>query len=148
MKIKADKTQLLGMCAIVMVLLCFLSVGAPMNFERQREKREAVVRQRLQKIGAAEAKYLARYGVYAGSFGQLAKEGLLSDSLAYIPFAGRQRFSLRATTREGRSGRPVPAMECGAEYSQYLKGLDESSVVRLTDEANEAGRYPGLKIEF
>lgn len=148
MKIKADNTQLLGVCAIVLAMLCFLSVGAPMNFERQRENREAVVKQRLQKIGAAEAKYLARHGVYAGSFGQLAKDGLLPDSLSYIPFAGKQRFSLQATVKESKGGSMVPSMECGAEYAQYLKGLDESSVANLTDEANGAGRYPGLKIEL
>ncbi len=151
-RLRLGKTRasnvLLAVCVAVLVLLCFLSIGSPMSFERQREKREVVVKRRLMKIRAAEAKYLARHGAYAGSFDELAKAGLLPDSLSYIPFSDKQRFSLQATVRESKGGRTIPLMECGAEYSQYLNGLDESSVASLTDEANAAGRYPGLKIEL
>ena len=38
-------------------------------------------------------------------------------------------------------------MECGAQYQQYLKGLNENSVANLIEEANNTGQYPGVKIE-
>lgn len=148
MTAKMNNTSLLAACVLVLAILCFLSIGSPISFERQRTEREAVVKQRLMKIRAAEAKYLARHGAYAGSFDELAKEGLLPDSLSYIPFSDKQRFSLQVTVKESRSGKAVPSMECGAEYAQYLNGLGESSVASLIDEANTAGRYPGLKIEM
>lgn len=148
MTAKINNVSLLAACVLVLAILCFLSIGSPMSFERQRTEREAVVKQRLMKIRAAEAKYLARHGAYASSFGELAKERLLPDSLSYIPFSGKQRFSLRITIVEGKGGKAVPLMECGAEYVQYLNGLDESSVASLTDDANASGRYPGLKIEL
>ena len=37
-------------------------------------------------------------------------------------------------------------MECGAEYGDFLDGLDEESIQEVTDKANYAGEYPGLKI--
>ena len=37
-------------------------------------------------------------------------------------------------------------MECYAGYDDYLSGLDAGSIANLTEEANNAGRYPGLKI--
>ena len=40
----------------------------------------------------------------------------------------------------------MPLMECGAQYQQYLNGLDENSIANLVEAANEAGLYPGLKI--
>ncbi len=146
MKMKANNTLLLMGCVLVLAALCFLSVDAPMRFQRQRQEREAVVKQRLLTIRAAEEKYRVRHGAYAGSFAELAKGGLLADSISYIPFSSKKRFSLQISSTVGKSGRQVPLMECGAEYADYLNGLDESSVASLTDEANAAGRYPGLKI--
>ena len=37
-------------------------------------------------------------------------------------------------------------MECGAGYETFLDGLDEGSIQQKIEEANYAGRYPGLKI--
>jgi len=44
------------------------------------------------------------------------------------------------------SGRQIPLVECAAEYTSYLKGLDRNAVAALVQEAVAAGRYPGLKI--
>ena len=144
MKIKANNTLLLTVCVVALALLCFLSVESPMRFQRQRAKREAVVRQRIDKIKAAENKYLARHGNYAGSFDALVKEGFLADSLTYVPYSDNERFTLRATIAKDGDGQEKPQVVCSAAYSQYLDGLDKTSVSNLIDKANEEGRFPGI----
>lgn len=37
-------------------------------------------------------------------------------------------------------------MECGATYDDYLQGLDPQEIERLTREANDNGKFAGLKI--
>ena len=37
-------------------------------------------------------------------------------------------------------------MECGTTYDVFLQGLDKHVVASLMEDANAAGRYPGLKI--
>ncbi len=146
MKIKVNNTTALSACVLILSLLCLLSVGTPIRFDKQRAKREAIVKHRLLKIRAAEEAYRARHGAYAGTFDALVNSKLLADSLVHIPFSGKKQFRLQATTIIGKNGKQIPAMECGAEYADYLNGLDESSVSVLTEEAAMAGRYPGLKI--
>ena len=62
------------------------------------------------------------------------------------PFAGGKKFDIAVNTQTGKSGRQIPLMECGAEYADYLEGLDGNSISNLIEEAETAGRYPGLKI--
>lgn len=146
MRLKVNKTYSLGGCVFLLALLCLMSIGSPMHFEKQQAKRESAVKERLMTIRTAEEKYRAKHGVYASSFKELARCGLLADSLAYIPCTEGQRFSLTATTLPGKSGKAIPVMECGATYKQYLDGLDKTIVGELTEEANANGRFPGLKI--
>lgn len=146
MKVNFKNNYLLGLCVVVLVVICGLSINAPVRFEKAQARREMVVKQRLIKIRAAEEKYRVRHGAYAGDFKVLVASGLLADSLQYIPYSDGQRFELTATTTIGKSGRQIPLMECGANYASYLKGLDKGSVSNLEEAANEAGRYPGLKI--
>lgn len=136
---------LLG-CAVVLAVLCVLSVSAPMRFDRQRQQRETAVKQRLIKIRTAEESYRRAQGVYTADFATLVKSGLLADSLKYIPYTKNKAFSLSATTTVGKSGRQIPLMECSAAYTDYLKGLDKNSVANLVEQANESGTFPGLKI--
>lgn len=143
---KIKTSYILGACVFVMALLCFLSIDSPMRFNRQRNERETVVKTQLIKIRQAEEKYRAKHGAYTGSFDILVKEGLLADSLRYIPYTDKETFDLQASTQMGKSGNQIPLMECSAEYSQYLQGLDKTSVTDLTEEANSSGRFPGLKI--
>ena len=70
----------------------------------------------------------------------------MADSLQYIPYSDGERFSLSATTVITKSGQQMPLMECGAQYQQYLNGLDENSIPNRVEAAYEAGLYPGLKI--
>lgn len=144
MKIKANNTLLLTVCVVVLALLCFLSVDSPMRFQRQQAKREVVVRQRMDKIKAAEDKYLAKHGNYAGNLDVLVKEGYLADSLTYVPYSDDERFTIRATIGKDRDGQDKPQVVCSATYSQYLDGLDKTSVTNLIDKANEEGRFPGI----
>ncbi len=146
MRLKVNKTCCLAGCVFLLVLLCLMSIGSPIYFEKQKTKRENAVKERLMTIRTAEEKYRAKHGVYASSFKELARSGLLADSLCDIPGVEGQRFSLTATTLPGKSGKAIPVMECGATYKQYLDGLDKSIVEELTAEANANGRFPGLKI--
>lgn len=136
---------LLTGCVLLLVVLCFLSVNAPLRFDHERQVRETEVKTRLVAIRQAEERYCQRHGTYTGDFNALVKGGLLADSLRYIPNT-RKPFSLRASGIMGKTGRQIPVMECGARYDEYLQGLDADEVSDLTDEAMGAGRFPGLKI--
>lgn len=144
MKIKPNNPILLTVCVCVLALLCFLSIDSPMRFQRQKARREVAVRQRMQRIMDAEKRYLKRHGEYAGSFEALKRDGLLADSLTYIPFSDDEHFTLH-TTIVGKGGRGKPQIECSALYSQYLDGLDKASVSNLIGQANEQGMFPGIK---
>lgn len=146
MRKKINHNFILGACAVVLLVLCILSISQPLHFESQQAERETAVKERLMKIRTAEEKYKQRYGVYTGSFAVLIKEKLLADSLQYIPFSEGKKFSLSATTIVEKSGKQIPLMECGATYEDYLYGLNEDGILSATDKANNAGQYPGLKI--
>jgi type II secretory pathway pseudopilin PulG len=146
MKFIKNTNALLGICVGVLTLLCVLSVASPLRFDRQRAERETAVKARLVAIRSAEEHYRARHGSYAESFGPLVEGGFLADSLRYIPYTDHKPFQLTASTVIGKSGKHIPLMECSATYDQYLDGLDKNSVANLIEEANNAGRYPGLKV--
>ena len=136
---------LLGLCVAVLLALNFLSVDTTMRFNRQRDMRETVVKTRLVKIRAAEEAYCQRHGVYTDRFADLVSSGLLADSLTYIPYSGGRRFALSVTTQISPFGKTVPLMECSATYDDYLSGLDADATGQLNEDANRAGRFPGLK---
>ena len=146
MELIRKKNFILTLCVLALALLCFFSVYSPMRFEEEQGKRELAVKERLIKIRQAEEQYRKTTGNYCGDFATLVKEGYLADSLTFIPYAEDERFELSATVQVEKSGRQVPLMECGAQYQQYLNGLDENSIANLIETANQAGRYPGLRI--
>lgn len=135
----------MALCILALVLLCFVSIYAPMRFEEEVTKREKIVMQRLQKIQQAQETYKARFGTYASDFKTLTTSGILADSLTNIPFSEGEKFSLETTIIE-KGEKQEAQMECGAQYQQYLKGLNENSVANLIEEANNKGQYPGVKI--
>lgn len=144
--IKVKNNYILALLAAALCVVCIMSVYAPIRFDRQQEVRERAVKERLLKIRSAEERYRKVHDVYTGDFKTLVRGGFLADSLQYIPYTEGRRFDLTATTIIGRSGRQVPLMECGAKFNDYLYGLDENSIANLIEQANNAGRYPGLKI--
>lgn len=137
---------ILSIAVVALVVLCYLSISAPMRFDREREARETVVKRRLMQIRSAAERYRHATGAYTGSMATLVKGRWLADSLQYIPFGGGRRFRLEASSVTSRSGRSVPVMECSATYADYLRGLDANSVHNLTVAAESAGRFAGLKI--
>ncbi|MDO4161097.1 MAG: hypothetical protein Q4D41_11625 [Prevotellaceae bacterium] len=143
---KVNNNHILGVLVIALIAICIMSVSSPIRFEKQQSIRERAVKERLIKIRYAEEKYRKANGIYTGDFSVLVNSGLLADSLQYIPYTEKKRFDLVATNQIGKSGRNVPLMECGAKYNDYLSGLDKNSISNLIEEANNAGRYPGLKI--
>lgn len=143
---KINRSHILALLAVLLAATCALSVIAPMRFDGQRQEREREVKRRLVKIRHAEEQYRKAHSVYAEDFKLLVESGLLADSLQYIPYTEGKRFELTTSTVTSKSGRDVPTMECGATYNDYLNGLDGNSVANLIEEANNAGRYPGLKI--
>ncbi len=146
MRRKINNNYILGACALVLLVLCLLSVYQPLHFQSEQTAREKAVKERLLKIRAAEEKYKSVHGVYTGDFAILVKGGYIEQSTQYIPFSDGKRFSLSATTIVGKSGKQIPLMECGATYDDFLYGLNEDAIRELTDQANYAGNYPGLKI--
>lgn len=141
-----EKKYLLTLCVLALAVLCFLSVYSPLRFEEQQARREREVKERLVKIRQAEECYRKQNGIYTGDFKELVSGGLLADSLTFIPYSDGERFELSVTTITEKSGREVPLMECGAQYQQYLNGLDRNAVANLIETANKAGDYPGLRI--
>ena len=137
---------LLVVCVLVLAVACFLSVSSPLTFERQRAEREKVVMERLHIIGQAQETYCRQHGHYAESLDTLVRNGLLADSLLFVPYSDHERFSLRTTVEITPSGRSLPQMECGAHYRQYLHGLDEAAIGSLTEKAEQTGDYPGVKV--
>ncbi len=146
MKADSKNNCLLAACVVVLLVISWMSVNAPIRFGKQQEQREAAVKERLMAIRKAEEQYCRRHGTYTADFAKLVGSGLLADSMQYVPHTDKRRFTLAATTVTGKNGRPTPLMECGATYDTYLNGLDKHTVASLIGEANEAGRYPGLKI--
>lgn len=133
-------------CAAILGVACIMSVNAPLRFDRERSERETAVKRRLVQIRHAEERYRQKHGAYAADLRTLVNGGYLADSLQYVPHSGGQRFDIAVSIHTTPSGRTMPTMECGAEYSAYLKGLDGNAVANLTATAENAGRYPGLRI--
>ena len=138
--------HLLTFAILLLAVIAYLSVSRPLRFEDQRKEREQVVKVRLLTIRNAAEHYRADSGHYANSFDQLVNAHYLTDSLRFVPYSDGEPFHLAAAIQTTMLGEDEPLMECGAEYSQYLKGLAEDEVSRLTEQAVERGAYPGLCI--
>lgn len=148
MQITNKNNVILTLCTLALVVLCFASVYSPMRFEERRKAREALVMERLTRIGRAEKAYMKAHGTYAPDLKTLTASGLIADSLTFIPYSEGERFALEASVETEKSGKVVNAMECGAQYQQYLKGLNENDIANLIEEANKRGEYPGMKIDL
>ena len=85
-------------------------------------------------------------GRYASKLEEMVNAGYLVDSLRMVPYGEGEVFSYSASILSDKSDRPVPVMECCAEYAQYLKGMDKEQVSELITNAIDMGEFPGLKI--
>lgn len=143
--IKIKLNHILSAVVLALLMLCWTSVYTPVHFNNARSKREKAVKERLLAIRYAEEAYKKKNGTYAETFKQLVDGKLLADSLQYVPYSDKQTFELATTIHVGKSKEPIPLMECGTQYSVYLKGLDEKQIKEITERANDRGDFPGLK---
>ena len=76
-------------------------------------------------------------------------QNLNIDSMRYIPFSEGDTFEIIACPNTTKSGAIIQVMECNAPIASYLKGmgkLGDRMIKNKTIEADEMGRYAGLKI--
>lgn len=146
MKLKMNNQVCLTICVVTLLVLCTLSIGQPMMFDRQKKQREREVSARMEKIWKAEQDFRKQNNVYTANLQQLIKAGLLADSLQFIPYSQGKRFKVTANIDITRSGRQVPSLTIVAQYDDYLWDMNENSVANLIEEANKRGSYPGLKM--
>jgi len=62
-----------------------------------------------------------------------------------IPFSGGDTIDLHAG-RINKGGVTVDVFEAKADYSSYLKGLDEQYIINLTAGKKDIDLYPGIKV--
>lgn len=142
-----SKTNIILLAVVAMLcVLCVSSVYAPIRFDKERARRETVVKQRLMAVRTAAERYRHDHGAYTSSWATLIAEHYVADSLQYIPYSNGKTFRLAASAVTTRSGRSVSVMECSATYDEYLEGLDNAAIKRLNTAADNAGRFGGLKI--
>ena len=144
MKSKFNNNYILIACVAVLITICFLSVNKPIKFDREKNARETVVKKRLLTIRSAEEQYRQKRGPYC-NFSTLIRYHYLADSMQYIPFAGKKRFKISVSSTISKSGKQIPLMECGANYRDYLQGMDANEIANLEEKANSDGGFPGLK---
>lgn len=137
---------MLSAAVVALLALCALSITEPLRQDRQRERRERVVRGRMEAIMKAESRYREGHGVYTGSFSELVGCRLLADSLRFVPYSDGQEFELEATVDIGPTGRQEPMVRVAAEYGQYLGEGDGTELERLREQAANEDRYPGLEL--
>lgn len=144
--IKIKLNHILSAIVVGLLILCWASVYTPMHFNNVKNERERAVKERLIAIRKAEEIFKQRNGTYAATFKQLIDCKLLADSMQYVPYSDKQTFELTTTIHMGKSKTPVSLMECGTQYAVYLNGMDEKQIKDITEEANDRGDFPGLKI--
>lgn len=109
-------------------------------------------------INSGDAKAIAEYKlegfrrdtIWVSLMDSLYKgQNLNVDSMRYIPFSEGDTFEIVACPNTTKSGAIVQVMECNASIASYLKGmgkLGDRLIKNTTIEADEMGRYAGLKI--
>ena len=74
----------------------------------------------------------------------LKREGFNVEDLKTIPFSGKP--IIMAAVVKQVSGVDVPLFEACMPYDDILIGLDRQYIINLKCEAEDMGRYPGLKV--
>lgn len=74
----------------------------------------------------------------------LKRDDFKADDLRTIPFSGKP-IIMDAVVKQV-SGVDVPLFEACMPYEDYLVGLNHQLIVNLKCEANDLGKYPGLKV--
>ena len=74
----------------------------------------------------------------------LKRDDFKSEDLKTIPFSGKP-IIMNALTKTV-SGVEVPLFEACMPYEDYLVGLERQYIINLKCEAEDMGKYPGLKV--
>ena len=112
---------------------------------REIEEREKRVIDYLSAIRNAELRYRQVHAVYCGSVDSLAEEGFIPDSVRYIPYSNGKKFAIRVENRKKANNEMMTLMECSADYRDFLNGMDKDVVERAVRNAQDKGRFTGLK---
>ena len=68
------------------------------------------------------------------------------DSIAYVPFTNGQKFTLETGSYTNKSEQVIPLFEARVDNNIYLNGLNRQEIVNMNDDAENLGKYAGLKV--
>lgn len=113
-------------------------------------KMEGSLSDSLLKEGWTEAKaikagIIKRDTVYVAIKDTLCKE-YDPDSLRFVPFTDNQKFEMGASSITTSSGLVIPVFEASVTNRVFLKGLDNQQRINMDKDAEQLGRFPGLKV--
>lgn len=74
---------LLAVAVLLLVYMCYRSIMTPKEFDKEKDRRETLIKQRLIDIRKAQIEYKNKYKVHAANFDELSKF-LKEDKLPFI----------------------------------------------------------------
>ena len=111
----------LGLCAVVLIYICYTSIMGPINFEKARKHREKAVIARLMDIRKAQQEYRnLNHQQYTASF----------DTLIY--FVKNQKL-------------PFIYKEGELNDKQLEDGMTEKKAIAIINKAKKTGKYDEVK---
>lgn len=69
-----------------------------------------------------------------------------ADSIRFVPFGKGAEFEMATGCETTKSGSLMYLFEAKTPFSAYLSDLDRQELFNLSDEREQMGRYPGMKI--
>lgn len=112
---------ILGLCALVLIYICYASIMGPINFEKAKKHRDAAVIARLIDIRKAQLEYRTLHNQqYTESF----------DSL--IDFVKHQKL-------------PFIFKQGELDDKQLEDGLTEKKAINIINKAKKTGNYADVK---
>ena len=112
---------ILGLCAVVLIYICYTSIMGPINFEKARKHREKAVIARLMDIRKAQQEYRnLNHQQYTASF----------DTL--IAFVKNQKL-------------PFIYKEGELNDKQLEDGMTEKKAIAIINKAKKTGKYDEVK---
>lgn len=94
---------------------------------------------------AIKAGIIKRDTVYVAIKDTLCKD-YNPDSLRFVPFTDHQKFEMGASAITTSSGLVIPVFEASVTNRVFLKGLDNQQRINMDKEAEQLGRFPGIKV--
>ncbi|MBP5365788.1 MAG: hypothetical protein J6Y82_07675 [Bacteroidales bacterium] len=94
---------------------------------------------------AIKAGIIKRDTVYVAIKDTLCKD-YNPDSLRFVPFTNNQKFEMGASAITTSSGLVIPVFEASVTNRVFLKGLDNQQRINMDKEAEQLGRFPGIKV--